>query len=1116
MHLIRTEFRSIDDDAPAVDLDQTPADVVFLSFTDSDLAAMAAAWDASPGAPSLRLASLALLKRPYSVDLYVDKVARRARFVLVRLLGGVDYWRYGVDELAAAARAHGFQLALVPGDYREDPRLDEASTLDAADLRALWAYFQAGGPDNMAACLLFIQLRMPSQDRRHSPPPPPVAVAAFGEYVAARRPEQTAASRALIVFYRSAYLAADCAPIVALADALAAKGLDVTAVYVSSLKDPQAAEPLRALIATLKPDVILNTTAFSARGDDGAGVLDAADAPVLQAILAGAEQRAWAASTRGLGAPDLAMNVVLPEIDGRIVAGVLSFKEEAERRDALQYTRLAHAPAPMRVDHVARLAANWARLRATPPGERRMACILSDYPAKGGRRGYAVGLDTPDSVRAIARALRDAGYAIDPMPEGDALMRALGGDGAATIALAEYERRLAELPRDFVASVIAAWGDPADDPAFADGAFHFAFVRAGAMIVALQPDRGRAATRKATYHDPALAPRHAYIAFYLWLREIERVHAIVHCGAHGTLEWLPGKSVALSEACAPEVVLGALPVIYPFIVNNPGEASVAKRRIAAVTIGHLTPPLGPAGAHGEAAEIEGLLDEYSEAAPLDPRRAGMLADMIIERAVSNGLMEESGAAKGADRAAQLTQLDAWLCDIKDMRIGDGLHVFGGAFDAARRAMMIGDISAAGGGDAAMIGAALDRSALSEMDGLLRALDGRFVEPGPAGAPSRGRIDVLPTGRNLFTIDPRAVPTRTAWEIGRRTAEEIVARYAQDRGEWPRSIVIDLWGSASMRTGGDDLAQAFALIGVKPRWDHGSSRVGGFDILSLAALGRSRVDVTLRISGLFRDVFPAQIALFDAAARVVALLDEEPEDNPLVASRTPRVFGAAPGQYGVGLSGTLARGDWSTKEELGEIYLDATSHAYGAEGEGVEAAATFRARVAGADAFVHVQDMAGQDVLDSDAFAEHEGGFAAAAKALGASPAIYHADATRGDRTVVRTLPQEIARALRGRAINPRWLAGQMRHGNRGAAEIAETIDNLFAYAATTDAVPSRHFDLMFDATCGDENVRAFLIGANPDAARAIADRFDEAMRRGLWASRRNSTMATLDEMRRSA
>lgn len=1087
MHLLRADSVSLDEAAAAVDLGQSAADFLFLSFTDSDLAAMAAAWErgeehSEDRWPSLRLANLASLRHPYSVDLYLEKTAAHARFVLVRLLGGMDYWRYGVEELAALARARGFTLAIVPGDYQADERLDAASTAPTADLRRLWRYFQEGGPHNMAACLAYMARGETAE---------PACVEAFGHSLAPEGGGACARPRALIVHYRSIHLVGDTAPIEALAAALRQRGAQVSAVYVTSLKDPAAAGPLAEWLRRYAPDVILNATAFSARSDDGAGVLDAADAPVLQAALAGSTVEQWRAASRGLRAADLAMNVALPEIDGRLLAGAVSFKGESPGRPRLEFSRQIHAPEPDGVAHAADLALAWARLRRTPRAERRLACLLSDYPGKGGRAGYAVGLDTFASVAAIAGRLRTEGFATTSAEAADIVAALTQGPSQPLIALADYAARFEAMPAAFAASVRAAWGEPAQDPDFAGGWLRARILRSGRMVVALQPERGRAKDRRETYHDGALAPRHAYVAFYLWLREIERVHALIHCGAHGTLEWLPGKALVLSRDCAPRAVLGALPVVYPFIVNNPGEAAQAKRRLGAVTLGHMTPPLVAAGAYGATAELEAMFDEYAQAQALDPARARHVAAAILALARDSGALADAG-----DGDDPLAALDAWLCDVKEMRIGDGLHVYGAGAPSS--------------GDG-LLGLCPE----AEMSGLLRALDGRFVPPGPAGAPAQGRLDVLPTGRNLYAVDPRGVPTRAAWEMGAASAREICQRYAQDHGEWPRRVVLDLWASAAMRTGGHDLAQAFALIGARPTLDAATGRVSGFEILPLARLERARVDATLRVSGLFRDVFPEQMALFDQAVRAVAALDEDPADNPLAAARTaelPRIFSAAPGEYGIGLSRRIAGGEFTDQAALGESYLAATTHAYGL-GEGQPAAGAFRAQVQAADVFAHVQDMAGQDILDSDAFAEHEGGFAAAAAALGATPAVYHVDATRPDSPKARTLPEEIARVMRGRAANPRWIAGQMRHHHRGGAEIAETVDNLFAYAALTQAVESRHFDLMFDAVCGEETVRRFLIEANPDAARAIAERFAQAIARGLWATRRNSTQAILDEMR---
>ncbi|WP_244471421.1 cobaltochelatase subunit CobN [Methylocystis sp. SB2] len=665
------------------------------------------------------------------------------------------------------------------------------------------------------------------------------------------------------------------------------------------------------------------------------------------------------------------------------------------------------------------------------------------------------------------------------------------------VSLADYRAWLSTLPAAFVASVNDAWGAPQDDPALVDGVFRFSCLEAGKLIIALQPDRGARTERYESYHDVQRPPRHAYVAFYLWLRHVRKIDALIHLGAHGTLEWLPGKSVMLSETCAPEAVLGPTPLIYPFIVNDPGEAAQAKRRTCAVTIGHLTPPLVDAELFDAAAKVETLLDEYATASALDARRAKLIAGAIIDEAERSGLAAECGVSREMDIAETLTRLDAWMCDLKDMRIGDGLHVFG-------RAEEDSDVDPARGA-----------CARAERNALIAALAGRFVEPGPAGAPSRGRADVLPTGRNLYCIDPRHAPTQTAYDIGRRAAAEVMTRHAQLHGEFPRHIMLDLWGSATIRTGGEDFAQALALLGVAPRWDTASARVIGFEILPQARLEFPRVDVTLQVSGLFRDMFGNLMALFDDAVRAVAARDEDAEINPLkTVDDLRRVFGAADGSYGLGVSDRVQRGEWSDRDDLARAYLCAAGHAYDRAGESNEAVAAFSARVADADAHVHVQDMAEVDVLIGPAFADYEGGFAAANAMLGGDADLVHIDATRPERLRPRALKDEIARVLRMRLANPQWLQGQKRHGHRGAGEIAETIDNLYAFAATSGLISDAQFDLAFDATLGDDATRDFLAIENPRALTAIARVFSEALVRGLWNTQRNSVRGALSDIER--
>jgi cobaltochelatase CobN len=639
-----------------------------------------------------------------------------------------------------------------------------------------------------------------------------------------------------------------------------------------------------------------------------------------------------------------------------------------------------------------------------------------------------------------------------------------------------------------------------DPPHEGEGKFAFRHATFGNVTVALAPDRGRSADRRSDYHDSEIPPRHELLAFGSWMQADLGCHAIVHVGAHGTLEWLPGKAVALSSECFPEIVTGSLPVVYPFIVSNPGEAAHAKRRIAAITLGHLPPPLVGAELGEAERKLEHLVDEYAQADGLDRRRRDRLARLIVETARETGLSREAGIADNLDAGEALQRIDAWLCDIKDFALKDGQHVYGRA--------------ASGEDDALRL-----ESAERERSAFIAALDGRHIRPGPAGAPARGRTDVLPTGRNLFTSDPRTMPTPTAFELGRLAADEVVRRYLQDHGDWPRSLVIDLWGSASLRTGGEEIAQGLNLMGVKPVWDAATGRVTGVEVQPVATLGRPRVDVTWKISGLFRDMFPAQIALLDAAARAVAARDEDAADNPLAAEASasgnvpPRIFGGSPGTYGAGVEDLLASGDWAERAEIGQAYLDATSHAYGgADGEGAAAPDVFSRRVAEAQLLIHTGDDPGRDLLDGSADAAHIGGFASALAALGRSADLITLDTTDPQRPRARTVAEAVARVVRGRAVSPRFIDGQMRHGPRGAAEFAETVDRLVAFAETTLAIPETLLEAVHDAYLGDERVRDFMLRENPAAARSIAERFAAARRRGLWHPRRNSIDAGLAEL----
>ena len=1247
MHLLAAQPGGITDGSQAVDLGQSPGDIVVLSAADSELETLARARaDLGGDFPSLRLASLLNLTHNFSVDTYVGDIVEKARLVVVRLLGGVSYWPYGIEQVVEACRRHGITLALLPGDDQPDAELAALSTLPGEAGHRLWQYCVHGGLENARSFLgLCAELIGREGDWRE-----PLPLLRAGLYWPGESQAELATIRehwqadrpvAALVFYRALFQAGNLEPVDALIAGLIDRGLNPLPVYVASLKEEVSAATLRRLLEEAGASVILNATAFSVSAPGAerrCGPFDGADCPVLQVVFAGGTKADWRAKLNGLSARDIAMNVALPEVDGRILARAVSFKGERRFDPLTELPVVAYEQVADRIDFATALAANWCRLARAPAAERRIALIFANYPNRDGRLGNGVGLDTPAGAVTILRALAAAGYEVGEVPaSGDALIRRLAAgptndlnaralrDGGERLPLADYLKFFASLPAAVRQQVEARWGAAVSDPFVVDGAFRLAAFHLGNVIIALQPARGYNIDPVTSYHDPALVPPHGYLAFYAWLRQASDVHVVVHLGKHGNLEWLPGKSVALSQDCFADAILGPLPHLYPFIVNDPGEGTQAKRRTAACIIDHLTPPMTRAESYGPLAELELLVDEYYEAAGVDPRRLKLLRRQILERTRDAGLDQDIGIDLGAEDDQQaLTKLDNYLCELKELQIRDGLHIFGQSPSGRQRTDLLVALTrlprgAGKNGDASLIRAlakdlgltngeirfdpldcemgapwsgprpralaalaggpwrstgdtverleglaaalvagatpgeekwpaasqvleeietgiapAVDASGGSEIAGLLAGLAGRFVEPGPSGAPTRGRLDVLPTGRNFYSIDSRTVPTPAAWHLGWKSAELLVRRHAQDHGAWPRRMALSAWGTSNMRTGGDDIAQALALIGVRPTWEPASRRVTGFEILPAGLLDRPRVDVTLRISGFFRDAFPSQIDLFDSAVRAVAALDEGDDVNPLRArvardlSRlaaegvapveaerraAARIFGAKPGAYGAGLQALMDEKGWQGDADLAEAYLAWGGYAYGGGAEGAAAHGLFRTLLSDTEAVVQNQDNREHDILDSDDYYQFEGGLTAAVRHYsGRQPAIYHNDHSRPERPRIDTLEAEIARIVRARAANPKWIAGVMRHGYKGAFEIAATVDYLFAFAATTHAVRDHHFDALFDAYLGDDDVRGFIAEHNPAALSEIADKLKEALDRGLWRARSNSAYALLDQL----
>ncbi len=1248
-------------------VEQEPAPIVIITAADTDIQTLAAAtaqlWE---DFPQIRVVNLLQLQQQIVIDTYAEEVLSKAKVIIVRLIGGQSYWSYGLEVVKETALNTGAILIVLPGDERPDPNLTSHSTTSLTLVNQAWQYFIEAGVANYQNLLKFIAKEFLAIAIEYQIPQPVPRIGVY-EFIAPDfsvlelDPPQSPLKRGkkkilppfsrgaggdqglvAILFYRAHYLSGNTQAIAALCEALTERNLTPIPIFVSSLKEPDVQAELIRYCSTefgKQVDVVMNTTSFSLASlktdSPQVDLWEALNVPVFQVIFSGGLRKGWATGTYGLSPRDMAMNVVLPEVDGRIITRAVSFKAMQGENSALQTEILTYEPVRSRINFVADLAAKWVDLKHTEVGDRKVALIMANYPNRDGRLANGVGLDTPASCLEILKALRSSGYNVGEIPEtSDDLMRLLTtgvtNDLEAfgvrqiyqSLSLADYQIYFQNLPEPVQNGISTRWNQPRVEKEFAIAGIQF-----GNIFVGIQPSRGYDLDPTLNYHAPDLEPTHDYMAFYHWVRDKFNAHAIAHVGKHGNLEWLPGKSVALSENCYPEAAFGAMPHFYPFIVNDPGEGSQAKRRSQAVILDHLTPPMTRAELYGGLQQLEGLIDEYYEAETLDPSRLPMLRSRLTELIKQENLYQDLGIS--LERLEDslntiLTTADGYLCEIKEAQIRDGLHIFGQCpegrqlrdlvvaiarnptanrqgvtraiaqdwgldFDPLtadlgellessshprlancriigdavevieeyaaelveslinRQCSKIDHLSAPlapqcwGGSEIPQSPPALgdlggeiateltwirDRLLPSlyktnqEITNLLRGLNGEYIASGASGAPTRGRPEVLPTGRNFYSVDIRAVPTETAWDIGRKAADVLIETYTQEHGEYPQTLGLSIWGTSTMRTGGDDLAEALALLGVQPVWDGVSRRVVDFEILPLSILGRPRVDVTLRISGFFRDAFPNLIDLFDSAVNAVANLDEPADQNPLAAKVQEesahwqesgltleqaeersryRIFGSKPSAYGAGLQGLIESQNWESEQDLARAYINWSAYAYTSKSEGKSAPEAFNQRLGNMQIVLQNQDNREHDILDSDDYYQFQGGMTAAIASIsGNAPEVYFGDNSRMAQPKVRKLSEEIARVYRSRVVNPKWIAGAMRHGYKGAFEMSATLDYLFAYDATTNCVSDFMYEGIAEAYIFNPEVQNFIKQSNPYALRDMSERLLEANQRGMW------------------
>ncbi|MHC5262436.1 cobaltochelatase subunit CobN [Streptomyces sp. UC4497] len=1227
-----------------------PQQLLLLSTSDTDLLSARAA-NAADAPVAYRFAN------PSRIDVETDLpgLLDGVDLVVVRLLGGVRAWQDGIDRLLAA----NVPLVVLTGEQAPDAQLMATSTVPVGIAAEAHKYLAHGGPQNLDHLARFLSDTVLLTGHGFEPP---VAAPTWGplDREPSAQHEDTQhddAPTVAVLYYRAHHMSGNTAFVHGLCDEIERAGARPLPLYVASLRAPEpelidALRPVDAIVTTVLAAGGTRPAEASAGGDDeswDAGALTQLDVPILQALCLTSSRADWEENDEGVSPLDAASQIAVPEFDGRLITVPFSFKEIDE--DGLP----AYVADPERAARVAGIAVRHARLRHIPAQDKKLALVLSAYPTKHSRIGNAVGLDTPASAVSLLRRLLDEGYDFGDRAEipglasgdGDELIRALIDAGGhdqewlteeqlaknpVRIPAADYKRWYATLPQELRESVEQHWGPPpgemfVDRSRNPEGDIVLAALRRGNLLILIQPPRGFGENPIAIYHDPDLPPSHHYLAAYRWIAASSGdggfgADAMIHLGKHGNLEWLPGKNAGLSAACGPDAALGDLPLIYPFLVNDPGEGTQAKRRVHATLIDHLVPPMARADSYGDIARLEQLLDEHAQIASMDPAKLPAIRAQIwtlIQAAkLDHDLgIEDRPEDEGFDDF--IMHLDGWLCEIKDVQIRDGLHVLGAAPSGADRVNLVLAILRArqiwGGNqalpglrealgldesaatlasadeaeamaralveameaadwDPAAVGTALsaltprgsapDPAAQSpqgldvptpaegegpnpvaeilefaarevvprlgdttaELTNAVRALEGRFVPAGPSGSPLRGLVNVLPTGRNFYSVDPKAVPSRLAWETGQALADSLLARYKDDNGEYPTSVGLSLWGTSAMRTAGDDIAEALALLGIRPVWDDASRRVTGLEPIPYEELNRPRIDVTLRISGFFRDAFPHTIGLLDDAVRLAASLDEPAEINYVRAHTqadlaehgderraTTRIFGSRPGTYGAGLLQLIDSKDWRTDADLAEVYTVWGGYAYGRGLEGRSARTEMETAYKRIAVAAKNTDTREHDIADSDDYFQYHGGMVATVRALrGKAPEAYIGDSTRPETVKTRTLVEETSRVFRARVVNPKWVEAMRRHGYKGAFELAATVDYLFGYDATTGVIADWMYDKLTETYVLDETNRQFLSENNPWALHGIAERLLEAESRGMWEKPDPQTLEALRQV----
>ena len=1181
-----------------------------------------------------------------------EHFARSCHIAIFNLHGGKKSLS-SFDELVQRLQDSSVSIYAQSASNEPEIELMKLSTVDDAVYRKVSQYLDYGGRKNFYSLILYLANYFIGSNYEFSEPARPIwegiyhpdfdHVPTLKEYLQSK----CVAGRPTVGlwFYQSLWQAGNTLFIDRLIEEIERQGANVIPVFLHAAKDVErGTKGAEWVVENLfmkdgRPiiDVLISTLMFSLSikpwegSDTGEGqevarseewFIKRLNVPVLKAIVTYNTLAEWNESLQGCSPMDISMGIAMPEFDGMMITVPVAARERTDIDPLTGARVIRFEPLPERTNKIVRLSLNWAKLRHIPNSQKKVAIIFHNYPPRDDRIGTAFGLDSPVSVLNIMKAMDDAGYTIERMPEnGQALIEdvksrltldrrwrspeELAKRAIDSVTEGDYKDWFEQLPVAVQEKMTSAWGEAPGKLFVHKKNLIIPGVINGNIFIGLQPSRGFLEDPAAIYHSPDHPIPHHYYAYYRWIRDVFRADLVMHIGKHGSLEWLPGKSVGLSDSCFPDIAISDLPNIYPYIINNPGEGTQAKRRSYCCIIDHLVPVMHNADAYDEMAELEVMLADYYQAASEDqsklPTQKKMIWEKVCEAKLDHDLeIEEEEAFSDFDKF--LEKLHEYLHEMADTQIRDGLHILGeppegsrldeflvaltrlanGQVPSLRQSLaeamgydydylldnrgkivsgsktcgqVIDDLNSLAlrlvsglheqgfavgtipelveeilGKRNPKIEKVLDYIAttlapnidatVDELSAILCASDGGFVSPGPSGAPTRGMADILPTGRNFYSVDPQAIPSQAAWKVGVAQADALLERYLEDEGCYPESLGMVIWGSPTMRTKGDDIAEVLCLMGVRPVWEERSGRVTGIELIPIEELQRPRIDVMLRISGFFRDAFPNIVHLVDRAVELVAEQKEPPEQNFLakhvsadISEKTAagidgeqaktlacyRIFGCRPGAYGAGVSDAIDSKNWKDEKDLAEIYVKWGGYAYGRKNFGATVPDEFRRRLSRLDLTVKNEDTREYDMLDGDDFYSYHGGMIAAVKALkGELPRSYCGDSSDPDRVKTRSTVEETKHIFRARILNPKWIESMKRHGYKGAGDISRMVDIAFGWDATAEVLEDWMYEELANKYALDKDMQEWLKKVNPHALQNIAERLLEAVERGMW------------------